>query len=311
MSQTRPTLFDTASLAARRDRAMRLGFKDGADFLWRRAAEGIAERLEDTPRAFPRAVVLGTGAGVVAAALPPKVGHAGLLQLDPSARMAASAQAAHPRAETRVDACELLPLSEGSVDLALSVLLLHWQDDPVGHLLQLRRALVPDGLAIAVLLAGQTLAGLRAAFASAEAEILGGLTPRVAPMGELRELGGLLQRAGFAMPVADAERVRVSYADPLALMRDLRAMGETNLMAGRARAFLRRDVLFRAAELYAAHFGTAEGRVAAEYEIAFLTGWAPGPGQPQALRPGSATSRLADALGTPEISAGEKPPGRD
>ncbi|GMG82363.1 methyltransferase domain-containing protein [Paralimibaculum aggregatum] len=304
MGDTRPEIFETAALGRRRDRAMACGFADGADFLWRIAADGIAERLADTPRGFPRAVLLGTGAGAVAAALPAKAGSERLLQLDPSAAMA---RAAGPGA--LVDPCETLPLEPAAADLALSVLLMHWQNDPVGHLVQLRRALAPDGLAIAVLFGGQSLAGLRAAFASAEAEILGGITPRVAPMAELRDLGALMQRAGFAMPVADRETLTASYADPLALMRELRAMGETNILKGRARGLLRRDVLARAAELYAAHWGTAEGRVEAVFELVFLTGWAPGPGQPEALRPGSATTRLADVLGTVEIPSGEKPPG--
>ncbi len=279
MQDDRPALFDIEALARRRDRAMGLGFAGGADFLWRRAAEGIAERLLDTPRAFPEAALLGSGAGALAAALPETAGGRRLLQVDPSPRMAAAAQAARPGSEVSVDPCDTLPLPEGGLDLVVSAMLLHWANDPVGHLVQLRRALRPDGLALAVLFGGRTLASLRAAFATAEAEVVGGITPRVAPMGEIRDLGGLLGRAGFAMPVADAERVRASYADPLALMRDLRAMGETNAMAGRARGGLRRAVLARAAELYAEAEGMEDGRVGAEFELVFLTGWAPGPGR--------------------------------
>jgi hypothetical protein len=183
---------------------------------------------------------------------------------------------------------------------------MHALNDPVGHLIQLRRALRPDGLLLATQFGGQTLAELRASLAEAEAECDGGFSPRVAPMAEIRDLGGLLQRAGFAMPVADSERLTVTYASPLHLMRELRAMGETNILIARRRRPLRRATLMRACEIYKQHFGTPEGRVRATFEIVFLTGWAPGPGQPQPLRPGSATALLADALGTTEIGTGEK-----
>jgi len=297
MDEARPDLFDFAALAARRDRAMRLGFADGADFLWREVAGLLAERLAEVNRAFPRAALIGTGAGAVPAAL--GVGRDGLTLLDPSPAMAAAAGAAVLDRET-------LPLTEGSQDLAVSTFLLHALNDPVGHLIQLRRALRPDGLLLAALFGGQTLHELRASLAEAEAECEGGLSPRVAPMAEIRELGGLLQRAGFAMPVADSERLTVTYPTPLHLMRELRAMGETNILAARRRQPLRRATLMRACEIYAQAFGSPDGRVRATFEIVFLTGWAPGPEQPKPLRPGSATARLADALGTTERSAGEK-----
>jgi hypothetical protein len=159
---------------------------------------------------------------------------------------------------------------------------------------------------IAALFGGETLAELRAALAEAEIEVLGGLSPRVAPMGEIRDLGGLLQRAGFAMPVADSRRIDVSYASPLALMQDLRAMGEANVMRDRLRRPMRRDMLARACALYADRFGLTDGRVRARFEVIFLTGWAPAADQPRALRPGSAAVRLADALGAVEKPAGER-----
>lgn len=296
MDERQPGLFDFAALAARRDRAMRLGFAGGADFLWREVAGLLADRLAEVTRTFPRAVVIGTGAGVIAAALPPGTE---LTQLDPSPAMAAAAGATVLTGET-------LPLAESSHDLAVSGLMMHALNDPVGHLIQLRRALKPDGLMLAALFGGQTLHELRASLAEAEAECEGGLSPRVAPMAEIRTLGALLQRAGFAMPVADAERLTVSYASPLHLMRELRAMGETNILSARRRQPLRRATLTRACEIYAGHFGTPDGRVRATFEIVFLTGWAPAPDQPQPLRPGSAKARLADALGVPEISTGEK-----
>ncbi|MFQ5565915.1 MAG: class I SAM-dependent methyltransferase [Paracoccaceae bacterium] len=290
-------LFDFTALARRRDRAMRLGFAEGADFLHREVAGLMAERLAEVTRDFPRVAVIGTGAGVVAAALRP--GGAGLTQLDPSPAMAAAAGAEVLTGET-------LPLAEGAHDLVVSTLLLHAANDPVGQLIQMRRALGPDGLMLAALFGGQTLSELRASLAEAEVECEGGLSPRVAPMAEIRELGGLIQRAGFAMPVADSERLVVTYATPLHLMRELRAMGETNILVARRRRPMRRATLMRACEIYSRNFGTPDGRVRATFEIVFLTGWAPGPGQPKPLRPGSATARLADALGAKEISAGEK-----
>jgi SAM-dependent methyltransferase len=297
MNERQQTLFEFAALAGRRDRAMRLGFAGGADFLHREVAGLMAERLAEVTRDFPRAALIGTGAGVVASALRPD--GTGLTQLDPSPAMAVAAGA-------QVLAGDTLPLAEGAFDLVVSTLLLHLANDPVGQLIQMRRALKPDGLMLAALFGGQTLNELRSALAEAEAECEGGLSPRVAPMAEIRELGGLLQRAGFAMPVADSERLVVTYATPLHLMRELRAMGETNILTARRRQPLRRATLMRACELYAQHFRAPDGRVRATFEIVFLTGWSPGPDQPKALRPGSAASRLADALGAREIGAGEK-----
>jgi hypothetical protein len=176
----------------------------------------------------------------------------------------------------------------------------------VGQIAQARRALRPDGLFIGALFAGDTLWELRQALALAETETTGGLSPRVAPMGEIRDLGALLQRAGLALPVADAARLPVSYATMFDLIRDLRAMGETNVMTDRSRAPTRRAVFARAAELYAERFGDGSGRVGATFEIVYLTGWAPAESQQKPLRPGSAVARLADALGTEELRAGER-----
>jgi SAM-dependent methyltransferase len=297
MSERQQNLFDLAALAGRRDRAMRLGFAGGADFLHREVAGLMAERLAEVTRAFSKVALIGTGAGVVAAALRPD--GAGLTQLDPSPVMAAAAGGSVLTGET-------LPLEAGAHDLIVSTLLLHIANDPVGQLIQMRNALRPDGLMLAALFGGQTLNELRASLAEAEVECEGGLSPRVAPMAEIRDLGGLLQRAGFALPVADSERLVVTYATPLHLMRELRAMGETNILTARRRQPMRRATLMRACEIYARHFGAPDGRVRATFEIIFLTGWSPGPGQPKALRPGSAAARLADALGTEEISTGEK-----
>jgi SAM-dependent methyltransferase len=195
---------------------------------------------------------------------------------------------------------EVLALRPGAHDLVIHALCLHWANDPVGQLVQARRALCPDGLMLAVLFGGGSLQELRAALAQAEADMTGGLSPRVLPMGEIRDLGALLQRAGFALPVADRLPLDLRYRDALALMRDLRNMGETNAMAARARRGLRRAVLARACDIYARDFAHPEGGIRASAEMIVLTGWAPDQSQPKPLRPGSAAARLAEALGTRE-----------
>jgi hypothetical protein len=280
VTATPPVLFDPAARARHMTRAGAAR----ADFLEREAAAIAKERLDLVNRPFPRVAIVGHGAPVWAAAL------AGDARFGPPAAL--------PEGE---------PLGFGGApfDLVLHALWLHAANDPVGALVQSRLALAPDGLMIAALFGGETLAELRACLAEAEVAETGGLSPRVAPMGELRALGALLQRAGFAMPVADTERLAVTYPDAFALMRDLRAMGEANALAARLRRPTRRAVLARAAALYADRFAGPDGRIAATFEIVFLTGWAPGPDQPVPKRPGSAVARLADALGTKERSAGE------
>jgi SAM-dependent methyltransferase len=201
---------------------------------------------------------------------------------------------------------EFLPFAAGRFDLVLSAMDLHWVNDLPGTLIQIARILKPDGLFLGALLGGATLWQLRQALAAAESEIDGGLSPRVSPFADLRDAAGLLQRAGFALPVADSETIEVEYESALALMRDLSRMGEGNLVMGRRRTVTRRAVLLRAAELYGERFTGAGGRVSASFEVLFLHGWSPHASQPKALKPGSAARRLADALGTSEISAGEK-----
>ncbi|MCB5199241.1 methyltransferase domain-containing protein [Loktanella sp. TSTF-M6] len=205
------------------------------------------------------------------------------------------------RADARIVADDdILDLPQEAFDLVIHDLSLHWAQDLVGQLVQSRRALRADGLFLATLFGGQTLNELRSALGQAEARITGGLSPRIAPMGEIRDLGGLLQRAGFALPVADSDTITVTYTDALALMRDLRAMGEGNALDARLRHPTRRRVMDAATQLYADHFGTPDGRVTATFEIVTLTGWCPAANQQQPLRPGSAKTRLADALGVPE-----------
>jgi SAM-dependent methyltransferase len=203
---------------------------------------------------------------------------------------------------------EMLPFRHGSLDLVVSALALQFVNDLPGVLVQIRRALKPDGLFLAALAGGDTLSELRQSFAAAESELEGGVSPRVAPFADLRDLGALLQRAGFALPVTDTDRLTVRYDSVFALMRDLRAMGATNTLIDRRRAPLRRATLMRMAEIYAERFADGDGRVRATFEIVWVSGWAPHPDQQQALRPGSARARLADALGTREIPTGDKAP---
>ena len=189
-----------------------------------------------------------------------------------------------------------LDLTEAAHDLIVHAMCLHWADDPVGQIVQCARALRPDGLFLAVLFGGQTLAELRSVLAEAEVAVTGGLSPRVLPMGEIRDLGGLLQRAGLALPVADSVLRRVSYADPLRLMADLRAMGEGNALLERRRSFTPRALLAEALRRYRDHFSDADGRVRASFDMVWLTGWKPHESQQKPLRPGSASRALADVL---------------
>ncbi|MDP3959993.1 MAG: methyltransferase domain-containing protein [Pseudorhodobacter sp.] len=204
---------------------------------------------------------------------------------------------------------EVLALEPGTHDLVIHALALHWANDPVGQLVQSFRALRPDGLFLGFAFGGQTLNELRACLAEAEAAMTGGLSPRVLPMAEIRDLGGVLQRAGFALPVADSLNHRVSYRDAWHLMADLRAMGEANALAGRLRHPTRRAVLTDAAARYAARFRQPDGRITATFEIVCLTGWAPHASQQQPLRPGSAVQRLADVLGATKPMADKPAPG--
>ena len=293
----KPELFQTGLLAQRRDRAHGLGFVGGADFLHRAVMESVTDRLASVTRSFTNCTLLGVGSGRVESLLP---SGAETNFLERSNRRAVQVGAAP------TDYAETLPLMPDSQDLILSLLELHWADDPVGQLIQMRRALRPDGLAIVTLFGGQTLHELRTSLAEAESRLSGGLSPRIAPMAELRDLGALLQRAGFALPVADSERVDVTYTDIWALMRDLRAMGETNILAGRLRKPTPRGLFELADQVYRQNFPADEERIRATFEIVYLTGWAPADTQPQPLRPGSAKMRLADALGTTEIPAGDQ-----
>jgi SAM-dependent methyltransferase len=286
-------IFDRTLIRRRRRRAAVLG---RATFLLDRVAEDMADRLGAVLRRFELAVDLGTPGEAVRTAL------ARLGSIDTIV-----AADAIPHAPPFVFADEeALPFSDGTLDLVVSGLALHAVNDLPGVLIQIRRALKPDGLFVAALLGGDTLTELRQSFAAAESEIEGGASPRVAPFADLRELGALLQRAGFALPVTDADRLTVRYDSVFGLMPDLRRMGATNALTIRRRTPLRRATLLRMAEIYAQRFADGDGRVRATFEIVWLSGWAPHPDQQQPLKPGAAKTRLAEALGTREISTGEK-----
>jgi len=201
---------------------------------------------------------------------------------------------------------EALPFRDVSLDLVASALALQFVNDLPGTLIQIRRALKPDGLLLAAMIGGESLFELREAFALAEAEVEGGVSPRVAPFADLRDLGGLLQRAGFALPVTDVDRIIVRYTSPLALMHDLRRMGAGNILAERRKTPLRRATLRRLTEIYVERFADPDGRIRASFDIVWLSGWAPHQSQQQPLEPGSARTRLADALRTQEFSTGEE-----
>jgi len=296
-----PNPFDRRRLRQRRDRAA-AGFA-AHDFLFREVAGRLAERIADVARRFPLALDLGCHAGAAAAAALGTGKIDRMLAADLSPAMARRARARAAVAALAADE-EALPFAPASFDLVLSNLSLHWVNDLPGALLQLRHVLKPDGFFLAAVPGAGSLAELGEAMIAAESAILGGARPRLAPLADLRDLAGLLQRAGFALPVADVETVTATYADPIALLADLRGMGETNLLADSHP--LRRDLLARMGEEYRRRFAQADGRVPASFRIVFLAGWAPHEAQQQPLRPGSATTRLADALGATERPAGEK-----
>ena len=290
-----PVLFDRKLLRLRQARARAAG---PATFLLDRVAEEMAERLSAVLRQFDRAVDLGTPTDALRRALQAS-GKVGAI-------VAAAPSAISGDALQLVADEEALPFADGSLDLVVSALALQFVNDLPGTLIQIRRALKPDGLLLAAMMGGDSLTELREAFAEAESEIEGGISPRVAPFADVRDLGSLLQRAGFALPVVDADRLTVRYASPVALMHDLRAMGAGNVLSERRRSPLRRATLQRMLEIYGRRFADADGRLRATFEVVWLTGWAPHESQQKPLRPGSATTRLADALGVREVPAGDK-----
>ncbi len=291
MAQSDPAAaapFDRCAWRAHRDRAARTG---RVDFLHAEIADRLLDRLDLVGREFAAVLDLGARDGGLTRALAGHGGVQSVVAAEPSSAMAGALPAPRVAADP-----ELLPFRDAGFDLIASVLALHWVGDLPGALVQLRRALKPDGLLLAAMFGGNTLVELRTVLFDAELAEEGGVSPRVSPAIELVDAAALLQRTGFAMPVADAEAITVTYPDALALMRDLRGMGETNALTARRRGMMRRATLARAAAIYAERFGQPDGRIPATFEVLFLSGWAPHPAQPQPLRRGSATTRLADAL---------------
>ncbi len=302
-------VFDRDLVRRHRDRAAAALAR--SDFLLRETAERLTDRLLDVALSFPLALDLGCHTGQVAAALAgvpaarAKIGT--LFQADFSPAMASLARS-NAGAPTFTADEEVLPVADNALDLVLSNLSLHWVNDLPGALAQIRRAIKPNGLFLATLFGGETLKELRVALLEAEAETSGGVGPRVSPFTDVRDAGNLLTRAGFALPVVDADTIVVTYADMFKLMADLRAMAETNAVLERRKSPSRRETFLRAAEIYRTRFADSRDRLPATFQIVTMTAWAPHASQQKPLRPGSATARLADALKTNEMPLNETTP---
>ncbi len=300
-----PIIFDRRLLRARRWRAVDLG---ASTFLLERVAQDLSDRLATVLRRFELAVDLGTPTDAVCRELV-RSGRVGTIV---AANASAGSLPQRAQSEGTWAGClaisaeeETLPFRDASLELLVSALSLQFVNDLPGTLIQIRRALKPDGLLLAALAGGDTLTELRQSFAVAEAEIEHGISPRIIPFVDVREAGALLQRAGFALPVTDLDRITVRYELPMLLMHDLRSMGATNPMVERSRRPLKRATLRRMTEVYAERFTDPDNRIRATFEIVWLSGWAPHASQQKPLAPGSARTRLSDALGVKEKSAGE------
>lgn len=294
-------LFDRKLVAVRRKRSLRSLHRH--DFLLREVADRLGDRLLDVARRFPVALELGARGGLLAQTLAGRgaIEHLFQAELFPEGFSSEKEAKTTPSFGGNIklySVCseeEALPFAARSFDLVVSNLILHWVNDLPGTLLQINRCLKPDGFFLASLFGGETLKSLRDALMEAESQCLGGVSPRVSPFLEVRDAGGLLQRAGFALPVADFDRLEVSYDSAFALMRDLRGMGESNAL--RQKTFSRREVFLRAASLYQERFANEEGRIKAIFDVIYLAGWRPDSGaQQQPLKPSSAGSRLTDLL---------------
>jgi len=268
---------------------------DDRDFLFREVADRLLDRLMDVSRTFESALEIGARGTALADALVGS-GKAGEVLLSSGVAIESGAT---PHQTSLVDE-EQLPHFEAQFDLIVSNLALHWVNDLPGALIQANRALKPDGLFQAAVLGGETLHELRSCLMDAELEISDGVSPRVSPMVDLRDAAGLMQRAGFALPVVDTDRITVTYEDAFRLMSDLRGMGEANAVLERRKSFTPRGLFLRAAQIYADRFAGPDGRIPATFEVLYLHGWRPSAAQPKPLRPGSAEARLADALDTDE-----------
>lgn len=298
-----PIMFDRDRLRKHRDKAA-ARFSE-FDFLKARASSDILERLEDTAYTFTKALDLGCHTGQLASALRSQHNIDQVLAADVSERMVA--EAGQTGLEVQCVDEERLSFERHSFDLIVSALSLHWVNDLPGTLIQIRQALKPDGLFVGALFGAGTLTELRASLMEAEVEFRGGAAQRVSPLPGLQDMAGLMQRAGFTMPVVDVDRVTVRYNTPYDLLADLKGMGERAALASMPKQGLSRRILNRMAGIYAERFADPDGRLRASFDIIHLSGWGPSANQPQPKKPGSASVRLADALGTREIKTGDKP----
>jgi len=283
-------IFDRA--VVRRHRARAVGYDAEGRFLIREARARLAERLDDIKRRFEIALDLGCGDGDLATILGEAGYHPKIVSADLGEAFARGANGV-------VCDEEMLPFAPASFDLVVATLTLHWVNDLPGCLWQIRHILKPDGLLLAAMWGGETLRELRESLLQAEIDTVSGASPRVSPFTDLRDAGGLLQRAGLGLPVVDSDILTVTYPDMFALIRDLRAMGETNAVKDRRQNFTARATLLRAAAIYRERFGDAEGRIPASFQLLTLTGWAPHESQQKPLRPGSGKVSLIDALKSP------------
>lgn len=295
-------VFDRDTVRHNRNRAA--PHNEHHNFLFDWAIDNITDRLDVVRRDFPEALIIGarqTSSKLDHLKAVKNIRTLSVMDIVPDILMP------QRNYTTILAESDILPLSRQSLDLIISNLDLHSVNDVPGALIQMHRALRPDGLFVASLFGGETLSELRQCLTQAEMSIRGGLSPRVAPFADKQQMGNVMQRAGFALPVIDSDIVTVTYENIFKLMKDLRGMGEANAVSARDRSPLRRDVLMKAAEMYQAQFAEPDGRIRATFEIIFLLGWAPHDSQQKPLRPGSADHNLADALGVEEIGTGEKP----
>ncbi len=292
-------IFDRKSVNQHHSRAREL--VDNHDFLFREIADRLGDRLMDIARDFPKALDLGSNHTILKETL----GTRGGIQDFTVAKFLSGEHPKLPKKDTPPSndveiVSEIMPSVPQSYDLIISNLCLHWINDLPGILLQAHQSLKADGLFLASMIGGESLKELRACFMEAEMEIEGGVSPRVSPLIDVKDAGALLQRAGFALPVSDFDRIEVSYVNAFDLMKELRGMGETNAIHNRRKSFTRRETLLKAAELYQEKFSDSEGRINATFDVVYLAGWAPHTSQQKPLRPGSAVERLSDFLNTEE-----------
>lgn len=287
-------IFDRALIAQRRKRANQ-NFKSH-DFLFEWAEEQMLDRLDDFTRAYETALRIGTRGSQFfshALSMHPRIGD--VFTMDLTGALSPDLIADE----------EFLPFQDASLDMVISPLSLHTVNDLPGTLIQIRRALKPDGLFLAAMLGGETLYELRDCLTQAEMAVSGGMSPRISPFADKQQMGGLMQRAGFALPVIDSDIITVTYSDFYKLLHDIRGMGESNVIIARSKRFTPKALFEKAAEIYAQKY-SKEGKLVASFEVIFLTGWAPDASQQKPLKPGSAENSLAEFLGTKEIGAGEE-----